>query len=707
MVTRRPNKNLAQSEQTRSTPFRLLKVAAAALNQTVGDFQGNAGRVRAAIDEARRRRVGLLVLPEYAISGYSLEDRVHWQEVTDRSWRELERLAPATAAMTVVVGLPVRVDGMVFNAAAVLHDGRVLGATLKEKLPEYDVYFERRHTSDAYPGMRRDLPGGAPAGDLVFQLPYGKVTAVVCEDLWSPHGPASRRAFAGAEIVCHVNASNFAVGKPAHRLRMIAQRSADDLSVLVASNLSGLDSGRLLFDGQCVITCMGDVAAVQAVFPEADVALVSHVVDLEDVARQRRENTTWRSDCGEAHESGKAASVDVIRADGEVLRPELDEVPLPSGGSYFLPQDSPEPAGAAESQEPRESLVLRVGALASRSSAFEQLDAALVRTAADYIRKLRFPVAMLAISGGRDSSLTAVVMARAGELLHRLGYNDLRLDAYYLKGPFSSQETESAARTLVEELARRYAAVPLHFHVRDLRGSMEARRTEVLEALGEPERYDPANLGTALQNVQARARTVILDIANASRSLVFTTSNMSETFTGYTTTGGDNQGGYNLLVNMPKTVIQALLEWYLEGELAGSRGLEAVLAQPASAELAADQEDERDLCPYVVLDFILYEACELKRPWRRIAVDVAKAFEASLEIELRQAVAWTVRIGRLFLANQWKREQCPVGVKLFELDLDPKTGFRFPIICYDDELTELDRFLESGGETVEELLGSG
>jgi NAD+ synthase (glutamine-hydrolysing) len=275
-------------------------------------------------------------------------------------------------------------------------------------------------------------------------------------------------------------------------------------------------------------------------------------------------------------------------------------------------------------------------------------------------------------------------------LLSRLGYGTLRLDAYYLRGPFSSEQTETAARVLIDELAARYASVPFRYHLCDLRGSMDQRQREVTAALAEAEAYDPKDLATAMQNVQARARTVILDIANATRSLVFTTSNMSETFTGYTTTGGDNQGGYNLLVNMPKTVIQALLEWYLAGELAGSRGLELVLAQPASAELAPEQADEQDLCPYVVLDFILYEACELKRSWRRIALDVATAFGTSLQIDLAQATAWTAKIGRLFLGNQWKREQCPVGVKLFELDLDPKTGFRFPIICYDDELKQLE-----------------
>lgn len=674
MVTRNASRRQGDDPAASVTP-RLLKVAAGTVNQTVCDFEGNSQRIREVIIAARRKRVGLLVLPEYALSGYSLEDRVHWHTVTERCWEELERLVPQSKGITVVVGLPVRIDGMVFNAAACLHDGCLLGITLKEKLPEYDVYYERRHTSHAFPGMRVELPGGVPAGDLLFALPYGKITAVICEDVWSPRGPASRRAFAGAEIVCHLNASNFTVGKPHRRRRMIAQRSADDLSVMVASNLSGLDAGRLLFDGHCLVSVCGEVVAEGDSFPEEDVYLVAGVVDLEDVARRRREHSTWRLDCQEARESGETDLVCVVESEVDVTRPAQDEVPVPTSGSYFLVDVK----SSSESRTP-------VG----RPEQLVQLDRALVRTAADYIRKLRFPGAMLALSGGRDSSLTAIVMARAGELLSRLDYGPLRLDAYYLRGPFSSELTESAARQLIGDLAERYGDVPFVFHLCDLRPSMEARRQEVLDALGVPDDLDEQHLANALQNVQARARTEILDIANASRSLVFTTSNMSETFTGYTTTGGDNQGGYNLLVNMPKTVIEAMLEWYLAGDLAGSDGLKRVLAQPASAELAADQADERDLCPYPVLDFILYEACELKRSWRRIALDVATAFGPELAIDVRQATAWTAKIGRLFLNNQWKREQCPVGVKLFELDLDPKTGFRFPIICYDDELKEME-----------------
>jgi NAD+ synthase (glutamine-hydrolysing) len=188
------------------------------------------------------------------------------------------------------------------------------------------------------------------------------------------------------------------------------------------------------------------------------------------------------------------------------------------------------------------------------------------------------------------------------------------------------------------------------------------------------------------QNLQARIRgTFMLNWANNVKGLVLVTSNLSEAAVGYTTTGGDNQGGYSPIANLPKSLISLLLAHIIKRD--GIHSLEGVLSIPPSAELSSGQTDEEDLMPYNVLDDLLYLFARRRLPlpdvWR-IAVHRHPEFDAE---QLRE---WTAKFGKLFAYSQWKREQLPVALKVMELDLDPKTGFRFPVTqSIESELEEL------------------
>ena len=181
--------------------MRLVKIGVASASVKVGDFAGNAERIRRIIREAKARRTHLLVLPELCLSGYSLEDRVYWPDVARCSWASLAELAEECSDISVFFGLPVRVGAMNFNAAALVSDRRIRGLVLKKYLPTYSIFYEGRNWT-AWPGGVTEV-NGVPAGDLVFRMPFGRVSAEICEDLWSADSPGRERARLGAEIICN------------------------------------------------------------------------------------------------------------------------------------------------------------------------------------------------------------------------------------------------------------------------------------------------------------------------------------------------------------------------------------------------------------------------------------------------------------------------------------------------------------------------
>jgi NAD+ synthase (glutamine-hydrolysing) len=239
------------------------------------------------------------------------------------------------------------------------------------------------------------------------------------------------------------------------------------------------------------------------------------------------------------------------------------------------------------------------------------------------------------------------------------------VDAVYLPNKaFSSGATESAARALADELGVPFRVVTIHEET-------DIALQKAAEFMGGVDLVTPL----AKQNLQARVRgSMLLNWANSARGLVLVTSNLSEAAVGYTTTGGDNQGGYSPIANVPKSLLSPMLEYLARRD--GIRSMDAILAIPPSAELAPDQRDEDDLMPYVVLDDLLYlfakRRMALADCWRILCHRHPEHAPETLR-------AWTSDFGRRFFASQWKRDQHPVTMKVMDLDLDPKTGFRFPV----------------------------
>jgi len=638
--------------------MRLVRIGVSSVSVKVADFAGNCGRLGAAIEAARAQGVHLLVTPELAVSGYSLEDRICWPHIAERSWEALEELATQCRGISVFAGLPVRKNALVYNAAALIHDGAIRGLILKKYLPSYSIFYEGRNWAPWLSGVTEI--NGVPAGDLVFRLPYGMVSAEVCEDLWSGQSPASTRVVAGAEIICNGSASPFTPLKNDQRRRLVSVAASRLACIYAYANLLGCDSSRLVFDGGGYIATPEGVVTRAPHLATAPWTLATGVVDLDDVARARAENTTWRHEAIVKQVTSGPVIVDVA-GDTPDPAPLADFVAqMPS--SFF---DAPPANGANESDR-----------------YLDELFDALVLGLRDYFEKVgAFQRFLIALSGGRDSALCLLMAVYAAKNLNNGQtadrYADCVSTVYLPNKAYSSSATEKAARALAEELG-----VP--FRVISISDEAELALAKAAELAGGIDNVT----ALARQNLQARVRgNMMLNWANSVGGLLLVTSNLSEAAVGYTTTGGDNEGGYSPVADVPKTVISRLLERIAKRD--GIKSLQQILDIPPSAELAPDQLDETDLMPYVVLDDLLYlfakRRMTLADCWRILC-------HRHKDHDAEQLRTWTATFGQLFIRNQWKRDQHPVSMKVLELDLDPKTGFRFPVTqSIQDELDDLTR----------------
>lgn len=628
--------------------MRLVRVGIANVNTTVGAVRSNADRAVAQAKAAAADGVTVLVFPEQLLAGYSPEDLVQWREFVSAQWTELERFAVETQELGVVcaVGLTVARGAHVYNAAALVHAGQIWGVVPKEKLPTYNVFYEQRTLASGSAGLLDEVHG-VPFGDLVFELDFGTLALEVCEDVWSPDGPMRRRSYAGAELVLNLSASPFRLGVVDTRREMIATRAGDNQVTVVYANLVGANDG-LVFDGGGYVAQNGRLLVDAPRFREGMTAVT---VDLDRTARLRTENTTWRHD--QMAFAAAEVGVSKVEVDAPTRRRETLTYPAPRGKSFFLPSFVEGPS--------------------SRERFFEDLLDALSLGIGDYFEKTgAFKTIGVALSGGRDSLLCLWLARRYVDTRYASESKeerDLRartqLRAFFMPSRYSSDETRRAAEAAALELGVPFAVIPI-----DEACAPELLAVEKMLLPGE------TITGATKQNVQARIRGARMwNWANSSQGLFLQTSNMSEKSVGYTTIGGDMEGALSVIANVPKTVVNALLDYLLEKT--DSEGIRLTLAKPASAELADAQEDERDLMPFPVLDacFALY-AGEKMAP-DEVTVALLAMFP---EYEKETIVAWTKKFARLFTQSIYKWVQTPLCLHVGNLDLDRERALQLPVV---------------------------
>ena len=631
--------------------MRLIRIAIASANTTVGAVRSNVDRAVRLARAAAADGATVVALNEQLIAGYTPEDLVQWRAFIDAQWTELERFARETSDLgaAFAIGLTVARGSHVYNAAAMVHAGKILGVVPKEKLPTYNVFYEARVFARGCPGLYDTIHDGVPFGDLVFDFDFATVGLEICEDIWSPDGPMRRRSYAGAEVIINLSASPFRLGVVSTRREMIATRAADNQCVVAYANLVGGNDG-LIFDGGGFIAQNGRVVLDAPRYREG---FTSMNVDLDRTHRLRNENSTWRDDQQIFVADSRGTETARVAVSAPTTGREKLTFPVPPGLSFFLPGEAPKTT-------PREDFC-------------EDLLDALALGLGDYFEKTgAFKTIGVALSGGRDSLLCLYlarrwIARRYGDLGPEGEKAKAReiLRAFFMPSRYSSKETHAAAERAAADLDAPFTVVSI-----DEAFEPELARVATMLQPGE-------TLGAmARQNIQARIRSQRMwTWANSAGGLFLQTSNMSEKAVGYTTIGGDMEGALSVIANVPKTVVNYLLDYLVEKTR--MPGIVLTLQKPASAELADDQEDEKDLMPFPVLDacFALYAGEKMAPNEVR---DVLRQMFPQYDTKLVDG--WTARFARLFTQSIYKWVQTPLCLHVGNLDLDRERALQLPVV---------------------------
>ena len=668
---------MSEHPQSVTTMMYPIRVAGCALNQTPLDWDGNRDRIVAAIDAARAAGVSILCLPEACLTGYGCEDAFLSPAVQRMALEVLGEVAAHTAGIAVAVGLPLRFEHGLYDAAALVADGRIAGFACKQHLAGEGIHYEPRWFR---PWPRRlrgtvTVDGSVvPVGDLRFDLGGVRVGFEICEDAWVPDRPGAALAARGVDVILNPSASHFAFGKDEIRRRLVLEGSRAFAAAYVYANLVGNEAGRAVYDGGVLVAAAGSMLAAGRRFSFADRSLTTAVVDLEELRLTQGSLT-----------------VDPL--------PDADEGDMVRVA--FVP---PAALGSTATHDGRDAW--EHGPHAKE----EEFTRAVSLGLMDYLRKSRARGFVVSASGGADSSAVACLVASAvrlacaehgpAEAARRLGLAPpagssadaaaglvhAALTCVYQATANSGPVTRSAAAGLA-------TALGAAFHEFDIEEIVRRYEAIAAEAVGRPLSWDRDDV--ALQNIQARARSPgVWMLANVTGSLLLSTSNRSEAAVGYATMDGDTSGGLAPIAGIDKAYLRRWLRWLEERGPEGLGpipALHAVNAQAPTAELrpaAAGQTDEADLMPYDVLDAIERAAIRDRlaplEAWRRIR----PAFPGH---DPRQLAAWTERFFTLWSRNQWKRERYAPSFHLDDENLDPKTWCRFPILSggYARELAAL------------------
>ena len=558
---------------------RTFRLALAQINTTVGDIPGNTAKIIDYVERAREAQADLVAFPELAITGYPPEDLLFKTSFLQANEEAMKQVIVAAKGIAVVVGY-VQVGPDIANAAAVGYDGRLIDSYRKMYLPNYGVFDE-----DRYFRRGETCP--------VYTINGAGVGVSICEDIWYPLGPIAVQREAGAELIVNINGSPFHAGKRVYREKMIATRASDNELIVAYLNLVG-GQDELIFDGSSLVCdAAGELIARGPAFEET---LMVTDLDIESVFRSRLRDPRPRKE-----------NPTILREIGE---------PRTFHVSSFEPTAKDDCASSS---------------LCEELDYVEEVYRALVLGTRDYVRKSGFTKAVIGLSGGIDSALTAVVAADA------LGPDNVV--GVGMPSRYSSEGSISDSKELADRLGIDFWVVPIEPAHLAFTGMLEKR-------------FEGTESNVAEENVQARIRgNVIMTISNKFGWMVLTTGNKSEMAMGYATLYGDMAGGFAVIKDVPKTLVYQLCRWRNQHGDPHPVIPESIIDKPPSAELRPDQTDQDTLPPYETLDPIVKAYVEEDYSLPEM---VAMGHD---EASVRQVISFVDR-------NEYKRRQAPPGVKI-------------------------------------------
>lgn len=637
-----------------------VKVAAATPDIRVADVEYNTENICRAIGEACERKAKIIVFPELCVTGYTCGDLFTQDALLEAARRALLHIANYTEDKDILafVGMPLAVRGKLYNTAAALNRGKILGFTTKTFLPNYAEFYE----------MRQFTPGPDQAGYLLFegeQVPFGPqilfeasgvedliVSAEICEDVWSPVPPSIQAALEGATVIVNCSASDETIGKDTYRRELIAGQSARLIAGYVYANAGeGESTTDVVFGGHNIIAENGAVLKEAARYKNE---IIYSEFDLKRIISERRKNTTFQAD-----PEGTLMRVPftVEKEDVELTRI-FPKTP-------FVPSDE-----NARAERCEEILTIQAMGLKKR------------------LAHTNSKTAVVGISGGLDSTLALLVAARAFDML---GRDKKDIIAVTMPCFGTTDRTYQNACEMSKKTGATLREVPI----------AEAVKVHFRDIGQDPEKHD-----VTYENSQARERTqVLMDIANRTGGMVIGTGDMSELALGWATYNGDHMSMYGVNASVPKTLVRHLVKYAADEtkdqELKSV--LYDVLDTPVSPELLPPKDGDiaqktEDLVgPYELHDFFLYYMLRFGYEPAKIFRLAKRAFEGDYDGDV--LLKWLKTFCRRFFSQQFKRSCLPDGPKVGTVALSPRGDWRMPsdacAAVWMKELDEIQRRYEA------------
>ena len=621
-------------------------VAAGTPKIRVADCRYNAEQIFTLMREADKQGVKVLALPELCLTGYTCGDLFLQETLLSGAEEGLQTILEATKNLDMVtaLGLPVRDkwNNKLYNCAAVIHKGEILGLVPKTYLPNYGEFYEQRWftPSGGFGGVDHNVTLCGQEVNLsrngIFAC-TGKENLVIgveiCEDLWAPEPPSAVLAKQGATIILNLSASNETVGKAAYRRSLVTGQSGRLVCGYVYADAGeGESTTDLVFVGHNMIAENGTLLSER----RFATGLTISEIDVDKLVAERRRMNTYTS-------PEKEPELWRIFFDMDLAKTRLTRHVSPTP---FVPED-------AESREARCSEILCIAALGLKKR----------------LEHTRAKTAVVGLSGGLDSTLAVLITALAMQMLDRPSSDII---AVTMPCFGTTDRTKSNAVLLAERLGATLRTV-------DISNSVRSHFRDI--------GHDPEDHSVTYENAQARERTqVLMDIANATGGLVIGTGDLSELALGWATYNGDHMSMYAVNAGIPKTLVRHLVA-YVADEQRGSTPrlsavLEDILATPVSPELLPPKEGEiaqktEDLVgPYELHDFFLYYAVR----WGFRPRKVFRLAEYALGEKYDRAtrLRWLQNFYRRFFAQQFKRSCLPDGPKVGSVTLSPRGDWRMP-----------------------------
>ena len=635
-----------------------VKVAAATPDIRVADVAYNQEQICRLIDETASEGAKIVVFPELALTGYTCGDLFTQDVLLAQARKAICQVAAATEEKDalIFVGMPLAVEGELYNVAAALNRGKILGFTTKTFLPNYGEFYEMRQFREGPEEVRCICFEGEKVlfgPRILFEadvMPDLIVSAEICEDVWSPVPPSIQAAREGATVIVNCSASDETIGKAAYRKSLIEGQSARLMAAYIYANAGeGESTTDLVFGGHNIISENGTTLAEGERFKNG---VVYAQIDVKRLISERRKNTTFKA----ARERYLARVP---------FRLELTETKLtrkfPS--RPFVPD-------AKEERDRRCEEILTIQAMGLKK-----------RLAHTHARS-----AVVGISGGLDSTLAILVTARAFDML---GMDRSQIIAVTMPCFGTTDRTYNNACQM---------ALKLGAQLREVRiaDSVESHFRDI--------GHDIEDHSVTYENSQARERTqVLMDISNQTGGLVVGTGDMSELALGWATYNGDHMSMYGVNASVPKTLVRHLVQYYADTEKDREMKdvLYDVLDTPVSPELLPPKDGQiaqktEDLVgPYELHDFYLYYFLRFGYEPSKIYRIAREAFAGEYDEET--IYKWLHTFCRRFFSQQFKRSCLPDGPKVGTVALSPRGDWRMPSdACADVWLRDLEQAAKGG-----------